>query len=145
MSKKNKTLEPSWSRPEVTGTAPSRRSGHTLTLAAESDVCFLFGGMKLGQEGGSLTNELYRMSMVSGGNVHWTKETAAGRVPPPTWRHTANVFESTKVSFFIFLFYIILYWMEHESFSSLFRIDTIDRETKRKTERERTLRNGILD
>ena len=30
--------------------------------------------------------------------------------------------------------------MEHESFSSLFRIDTIDRETKRKTERERTLR-----
>ena len=109
MSKKNKTLEPSWSRPEVTGTAPSRRSGHTLTLAAESDVCFLFGGMKLGQEGGSLTNELYRMSMVSGGNVHWTKETAAGRVPPPTWRHTANVFESTKVSFFIFILYYIIF------------------------------------
>jgi dynein heavy chain len=60
----------------------------------------MFGGMKLGPEGGQLTNELYRMNMQAGGSVHWSKETAAGRVPPPTWRHTANEFDSTKILIF---------------------------------------------
>ena len=97
--KSGASLEPTWSRPACTGTVPVRRSGHTLTLCDEQDVCFLFGGMKLGAEGGTLTNELHRLSLQQG-SMHWTKETAAGRVPPPTWRHTANLFDGGHILIF---------------------------------------------
>lgn len=100
MPPKKGSLEPSWYRPDVSGPSPTRRSGHTLTIVNNQDCAFMFGGMKLGAEGGTLTNELHRMSMQAGGSIHWTKETAAGRVPPPTWRHTANVFEEKKIIFF---------------------------------------------
>ena len=100
MPPKKQQLEPTWSRPEISGTIPSRRSGHSLTYSSESDVCFMFGGMRLGSDGGQLTNELYRLNMQAGGAVHWSKETAAGRVPPPTWRHTANEFDSNKILIF---------------------------------------------
>ena len=100
MPPKKQQLEPTWSRPEISGTIPTRRSGHSLTYSSESDVCFMFGGMRLGSDGGQLTNELYRLNMQAGGAVHWSKETAAGRVPPPTWRHTANEFDSNKILIF---------------------------------------------
>ncbi len=98
MPPKKGSLEPAWSRPECTGTVPSRRSGHTLTLVPQSGAAFLWGGMRLGSDGGALTSELYRLNLQQG--FHWTKETAAGRVPPPTWRHTANLFDDSHVLIF---------------------------------------------
>jgi hypothetical protein len=54
--------------------------------------------MRLGADGGALTSELYRLNLTQG--FHWTKESAAGRVPPPTWRHTASLFDDSHVLIF---------------------------------------------
>ena len=102
--KSKKSLLPNWARPNVTGDRPSSRSGHTLTLVSGgSGDAFMFGGMRAAinptesEKGGTLSNELYSLSLKPGGDVHWSKVTASGRTPPPTWRHSANSFgPSTK-------------------------------------------------
>ena len=64
----------------------------------------MFGGMRAAtnptesEKGGTLSNELYRLSLKPGGDVHWTQVSAAGRIPPPMWRHSANSFGSTTDS-----------------------------------------------
>jgi hypothetical protein len=101
MPPKKKSLLPNWNKPNVTGDKPSSRSGHTLTLVSGGNGdCYMFGGMRAAlnvaesDKGGTLSNELYRLSLKPGGDVHWSKVSAGGRIPPPTWRHTANSFGS---------------------------------------------------
>jgi dynein heavy chain len=101
--KKKKSLAPTWRRPTCTGELPTKRSGHTFTLLSEQEESYMFGGMKYHptSSNAALTNDLYRLKLMPGGDLNWSKAQINGKSPPPTWRHTANAFdEETKIIIF---------------------------------------------
>ena len=92
--------EMTWSHPECTGTAPSKRSGHTVTLVG-TDQLFIFGGNDFRKPPGP-NNELYKLDMSNSNEYYWQKiEPSAGqRWPEPRSHHTAVVFDKTKILLF---------------------------------------------
>ena len=63
--------EMTWSHPECTGNAPTKRSGHTVTLVG-SDTLYVFGGNDFRKPPGP-NNELYKLDMSQANEFFWQK------------------------------------------------------------------------
>jgi dynein heavy chain len=85
------------------GKVPSKRSGHSFTVITNKGNTsgFLFGGLT-GGDGKSkagASQELYRLNL-SSSVFEWTLAPTTGTPPGPRWKHTATIFEDTKIIFF---------------------------------------------
>ena len=87
--------EMTWSNPKCVGAAPSKRSGHSISIVG--DQMYMFGGNDFRRPPGP-NNDLYKLDM-SSNEYFWTKiEPSAGaKWPEARSHHTAVVFEGTKV------------------------------------------------
>ena len=91
--------EMTWLTPNCAGTAPTKRSGHTISLVGDS--LYIFGGNDFRRPPGP-NNELYKLDMSQAQEYYWQKvEPSAGqRWPEPRSHHTAVVFDKTKILLF---------------------------------------------
>jgi len=80
--------EVTWVKPEVGGTPPGPRSGHTISVVEGTAV--LFGGCGVeGKESAAVYNETYLLHLTEE-TPRWELMDAIGDVPEPRWRHTAT-------------------------------------------------------
>jgi dynein heavy chain len=94
--------EMTWSNPKCVGAAPSKRSGHSISIVG--DQLYMFGGNDFRRPPGP-NNDLYKLDM-SSSEYFWSKiEPAAGaKWPEARSHHTAVVFEDGGASPKIIIF-----------------------------------------
>ncbi|RHX98957.1 hypothetical protein DYB25_012806, partial [Aphanomyces astaci] len=91
----NQTPQLQWRKIECSGEAPSRRSGHTLTIVGSNG--FLFGGCDYAEPPGP-TNDLFQLRIHTNGSCDWSR-VAFRKGPLPRWKHSATLVDNK-----IFLF-----------------------------------------
>ncbi|ETW07727.1 hypothetical protein H310_02174 [Aphanomyces invadans] len=86
----NQTPQLQWRKIECTGEAPSRRSGHTLTIVGSNG--FLFGGCDYAEPPGP-TNDLFQLRIHTNGSCDWSR-VAFRKGPLPRWKHSATLVDN---------------------------------------------------
>jgi dynein heavy chain len=86
------------------GEVPSKRSGHSFTVITQKGHTsgFLFGGLTgadgKGKKAGA-SADLYKLNL--GSSVfEWTLASTTGTGPGARWKHSATIFEDSKIIFF---------------------------------------------
>ncbi|CAK4087535.1 unnamed protein product [Aphanomyces euteiches] len=79
-----------WTKIECAGEAPSRRSGHTLTIVGSNG--FLFGGCDYAEPPGP-TNDLFQLRIHTNGGCDWSR-IPFRKGPLPRWKHTATIVDN---------------------------------------------------
>ena len=75
--------------------APSKRSGHTLSMIGSN--LFIFGGLNSEGKPGP-TDELFCLK-TQGDAFEWSLIPAVGESPPPRWKHSATVWGNQLIVF----------------------------------------------
>ena len=85
-----------WAEPKCVGEAPAKRSGHSLSVVGTN--AYVFGGCDQKLPPGP-TNDLFVLRFTSG-DYEWERRKVEGTAPMARYRHTATVFDATKILIF---------------------------------------------
>ena len=81
-----------WSSQKAAGDAPSKRSGHSMSVVGDS--AYIFGGNDFRRPPGP-NSDLFKLDMGSS-EFYWSKLDIGGRCPEPRSHHTSITY-GTKV------------------------------------------------